>query len=768
MTIASDVPRASYTGNGVTTNFNAPGRFLKNSDLVVLKKLISTGVETPLVLDTDYTVTGAGLSSGSITTIGAGSPISSLYKIVIYSDPDRLQEVDLVENDNLPAEVVEKVFDRLTLITQRLSNWISRTMKLSEGMPDGVFDPTLPVDIDLYPNTVPLINADGDGFELAENWPTADDIEDAEENAELARDWASLTTALVAATDNSAKAYAIGGTGAGQPAGGDAKSWAIKTSAAVTAGNYSAKEWALGTQTRGAASGGSAKDWANYTGGTVDNAEYSAKKYATDSATSATAAAGSATDAASSATAAQNAVNSAFWRDVVFKTFADSPLTITNSDRGKLFCFDCSGGAIVVNLPQISGLDLTTAFPVGIKKTDISGNGITVRAYNAGDGTNKIDGANTKIISVPDSGSAFIPDTDPAPDEWTTADFGAQGGNLTIDRFNGDGSDVTFDLSVDPGTENNTWVFIGGVYQQKNTYSISGTVLTFDAAPAIGTNNIEVMIGSTLSVGTPSDGTVTKAKLAAGAMSGDLKAKTANYTLADTDDVVTGDSSGGAFSFTLPTAVGQTGKIFTLKKIDSSANAITVATTSSQTIDGPVSIKLAARYNYLTVISDGANWLIIKSKTTSEVYVTAGNGLGGSSSGETNVRNFTTAQVNTGSGITYTARTTTAGDKFTVNEAGDYTIDFFDSHPAAALNASSALSKNASGAELTGSIETGIPYPKLLGFMFNLINGGGATATTFLRATVNCDVGDVLRAHGAGSLTDSTNTTTWIRITKVS
>lgn len=149
-----------------------------------------------------------------------------------------------------------------------------------------------------------------------------------------------------------------------------------------------------------------------------------------------------------------------------------------------------------------------------------------------------------------------------------------------------------------------------------------------------------------------------------------------------------------------------------------------------------------------------------------EVYVTAGNALGGSSSGETNVRNFTTAQVNVGTAITYTPRTTTTGDKFTLNQPGTYTISFYDSHPAAALNASAALSKNASGAELTGSIETGIPYPKLLGFMFNIINGGGASATTWLNSTIHGVAGDVIRAHGAGSLTNSVNTTTWIRITK--
>src|SRR5437762_10852366 len=117
MTVSSTVSRVSYTGNGSTTLFAFSYYFLAATDLKVIKKVIATGAETVLVLNTDYTVAGAGTAAGgSITTIGAGSPISSAYKLTIYRDPLQTQETDLVENDNLPAEPVEKVFDRLTMI----------------------------------------------------------------------------------------------------------------------------------------------------------------------------------------------------------------------------------------------------------------------------------------------------------------------------------------------------------------------------------------------------------------------------------------------------------------------------------------------------------------------------------------------------------------------------------------------------------------------------------------------------------------------------
>ncbi len=87
-----------------------------------------------------------------------------------------------------------------------------------------------------------------------------------------------------------------------------------------------------------------------------------------------------------------------------------------------------------------------------------------------------------------------------------------------VDRFNGTGAQTAFTLSSAPGSENNTWVFISGVYQQKDTYSVSGTTLTFSVAPPSGTGNVEVVYGTILPIGTPSDSTVTGAKLVAGGM----------------------------------------------------------------------------------------------------------------------------------------------------------------------------------------------------------------------------------------------------------
>ena len=70
----------------------------------------------------------------------------------------------------------------------------------------------------------------------------------------------------------------------------------------------------------------------------------------------------------------------------------------------------------------------------------------------------------------------------------------ASGGTVTIEKndFTGDGTDTTFDASSTIANENNIQIYIDGVYQSKDTYSTSGTTVTFSTAPPTG-SSIEFM-----------------------------------------------------------------------------------------------------------------------------------------------------------------------------------------------------------------------------------------------------------------------------------
>jgi len=114
--------------------------------------------------------------------------------------------------------------------------------------------------------------------------------------------------------------------------------------------------------------------------------------------------------------------------------------------------------------------------------------------------------------------------------------------NFAIDTLNGDNATVNFTLRDAPATTSAILVFVGGIRQQTDSYTLSGTTLQFTEAPPTGTNNIQVLflgIGTTTTV--PADGTVTSVKLANQAVTGDkiaLSSVSANVFLAAS---ITGD-----------------------------------------------------------------------------------------------------------------------------------------------------------------------------------------------------------------------------------
>lgn len=108
-------------------------------------------------------------------------------------------------------------------------------------------------------------------------------------------------------------------------------------------------------------------------------------------------------------------------------------------------------------------------------------------------------------------------------------------------RFNGDGSTTAFTLDIAPSSVFDIEVFVENVRQDPNSaYSISGTTLTFSAAPPSGTNNIYV-IHQAKAVGTidvPASGVV-PASLASNIISGQTELAA---TPADTDEFLISDA----------------------------------------------------------------------------------------------------------------------------------------------------------------------------------------------------------------------------------
>jgi len=185
------------------------------------------------------------------------------------------------------------------------------------------------------------------------------------------------------------------------------------------------------------------------------------------------------------------------------------------------------------------------------------------------------------LSSAPDSGALIeITAATVAPVQEST--------DFLINNFTGNGSTTAFTLSSTPTSENQTSVYLSGVYQNKNSYSVSGTTLTFGVAPPAVA--IEVMVARTVfvTVGSPDnnsvstikiiDGAVTSAKLAAGAGGAfnNFLVKTANYTAVTRDQLIVNSSS--AVTITLP-ASPAVGNVVFIKNAGS--GTVTVARNGS-------------------------------------------------------------------------------------------------------------------------------------------------------------------------------------------
>jgi len=89
--------------------------------------------------------------------------------------------------------------------------------------------------------------------------------------------------------------------------------------------------------------------------------------------------------------------------------------------------------------------------------------------------------------------------------------------------------------------------------------------------------------------------------LAAGNLSTGIVTKTANYTATANDGSIEGDATSGAITITLPAAASSAGRIYVIKKIDSSGNAVTVDPNASETIDGATTVSLSSQYSTIIV-----------------------------------------------------------------------------------------------------------------------------------------------------------------------
>ncbi len=79
----------------------------------------------------------------------------------------------------------------------------------------------------------------------------------------------------------------------------------------------------------------------------------------------------------------------------------------------------------------------------------------------------------------------------------------------------------------------------------------------------------------------------------------------------DLNGVFAVDASSAPVTVSLPPATGLNGFRFHIKKIDATANAVTVDADGSETIDGSFTAVISGQNDSIPVNGDGSNWIIL-------------------------------------------------------------------------------------------------------------------------------------------------------------
>ncbi len=231
------------------------------------------------------------------------------------------------------------------------------------------------------------------------------------------------------------------------------------------------------------------------------------------------------------------------------------------------------------------GNSLTWNKKMEINKDGLIANigGINTLTIGTGDGVNN----GTLLIKARNGGITTITNNN---GNFLISGAGLFGVSAGIVSFNGELGTGTRILS--------TGVFVSPKWGTDAPGSVNSSLVVRDNA----------YIGSNSAAPTSGLGVVGETKLTG--LNTAITTKTADYTALTTDHTILVDATSNNVTITLPTAVGNS-RLYTIKRIDGSVNTVTIATTSSQTIDGSTTYTgLLTQYQTVAVQSNSSHYFI--------------------------------------------------------------------------------------------------------------------------------------------------------------
>lgn len=143
MTVSTLTNQVTYTGNGSATSFAVPFKVLDVDHLVVQRLIAATGAVDHTYIGTNYSYSGIGNDSGTLTL--SGTALSSTYKLFIKRVVPYTQELDLVNAGGFYPETVEEQLDLTTMQIQQIATLSEDIEERALMVPAGETAPVLPV-----------------------------------------------------------------------------------------------------------------------------------------------------------------------------------------------------------------------------------------------------------------------------------------------------------------------------------------------------------------------------------------------------------------------------------------------------------------------------------------------------------------------------------------------------------------------------------------------------------------------------------------------
>jgi hypothetical protein len=134
MTISTTTIKNSYSGDGSVVAFTYTFKIADAAFIEVIVKTNSTGAESVRAIGTggtNYAVTGVNEAAGGTVTF-VTAPLAT-ETVVLRRSTTQTQTLDLIENDNLPANSLETAFDKNLSISQELQEQLDRSIKISRA-----------------------------------------------------------------------------------------------------------------------------------------------------------------------------------------------------------------------------------------------------------------------------------------------------------------------------------------------------------------------------------------------------------------------------------------------------------------------------------------------------------------------------------------------------------------------------------------------------------------------------------------------------------